>query len=116
MIGTYKVVIVLAVFVLGFTIGIAMMDGIHQVQKTSGFCIENKCPPPYSGYENNHCMETRCTIPENATISNTSMSVYAYNFTLTSLPKPWANQSCLQNETGQNPDDLVMHFTCEGYA
>ena len=41
---------------------------------------------------------------------------YLSNTTVLINNTPWGipNQTCHQNETGQDPSDLVMHFTCEG--
>jgi hypothetical protein len=59
-------------------------------------CIEHLCPGnPYSEM-NKHCVPVSCTILEDAVIDDT---VYPL-------------EGCYQNETGQDPDDLVMHLTC----
>jgi hypothetical protein len=109
------------IFSCGFFIGAGT-----QLNKADHGCIEHKCPgDPYSKM-NKPCMPVNCTFPEDAGINNKVYSIYAnrtqvgFNFNVTTIPDDatitgmsWHGwDGCYQNETGQNPSDLVIHMTC----
>jgi hypothetical protein len=114
------------IFILTLLVAFLSLVGflfiITQANNEEHICIEWRCPRnPYSSMYK-PCNPVKCTISEDTVIDDTVYSIYTkYQVNVsTEIPDDaaitgtsWHGwDGCYQNETGQDPNDLVMHFTC----